>query len=118
MGEAAKALKKAHLDMDVDKVHDIMDDISEQQDVANEIADAISNPVGYGNFIDEDELEAEFAALEDELESEEQQQLDRDMLSVGSVPVVELPSVPAADPVLVKKKQQQDELAELEAWAS
>ena len=118
MGEAAKALKKAHLDMDVDKVHDIMDDIAEQQEVANEIADAISNPVGYGNFIDEDELEAEFAALEDELESEEQQQLDRDMLSVGPVTVEELPSVPAADPVAAKKKQQQDELAELEAWAS
>ena len=118
MGEAAKALKKAHLDMDVDKVHDIMDDIAEQQEVANEIADAISNPVGYGNFIDEDELEAEFAALEDELESEEQQQLDRDMLSVGPVGVEELPSVPAADPVAAKKKQQQDELAELEAWAS
>ena len=67
MGEAAKALKKAHLDMDVDKVHDIMDDIAEQQEVANEIADAISNPVGYGNFIDEDELEAEFDALGDEI---------------------------------------------------
>ena len=118
MGEAAKALKKAHLDMDVDKVHDIMDDIAEQQEVANEIADAISNPVGYGNFIDEDELEAEFAALEDELESEEQQQLDRDMLSVGPTGVEELPSVPAADPVAAKKKQQADELAELEAWAS
>ena len=118
MGEAAKALKKAHLDMDVDKVHDIMDDIAEQQEVANEIADAISNPVGYGNFIDEDELEAEFAALEDQLEGEEQQQLDRDMLSVGPTGVEELPSVPAADPVAAKKKQQQDELAELEAWAS
>ena len=56
MGEAAKALKKAHLDMDVDEVHDVMDDIAEQQEVANEISNAISNPVGFGNDIDEDEL--------------------------------------------------------------
>ena len=40
------------------------------------------------------------------------------MLSVGPVATEELPSVPAADPVAAKKKQQQDELAELEAWAS
>ena len=48
MGEAAKALKKAHADMDVDQVHDMMDDIAEQQDVAREISEAISNPVAFG----------------------------------------------------------------------
>jgi len=31
MGQAAKALKAAHNHMDVDKVHDLMDDIAEQQ---------------------------------------------------------------------------------------
>ncbi len=31
MNEAAKALKKAHADMNVDQVHDMMDDIAEQQ---------------------------------------------------------------------------------------
>ncbi|CAL4105534.1 unnamed protein product, partial [Meganyctiphanes norvegica] len=53
MGEAAKALKKAHADMDVDKVHDMMDDIAEQQEVASEIAEAISNPVAFGQDVDE-----------------------------------------------------------------
>merc|ERR550532_3390879 len=42
MNDAAKALKKANADLDVDKVHDMMDDIAEQQDVAKEISEAIS----------------------------------------------------------------------------
>jgi charged multivesicular body protein 4 len=121
MGEAAKALKKAHANMDVDQVHDIMDDISEQHEIANEISDAISNPVGFGNYIDEDELESELAALEEELESEEQQHLDSEMLKVGPSVVDKLPEVPSVEPVKTKKKAQQlqeDELAELSAWAS
>ena len=38
---------------DVDKVHDLMDDVAEQQEIANEISDAISNPVGFGQDMDE-----------------------------------------------------------------
>ena len=38
---------------DVDKVHDLMDDISEQQELSNEISEAISNPVGFGQDVDE-----------------------------------------------------------------
>lgn len=53
MGDAAKALKRAHQDMDVDKVHDMMDDIADQQDVAREISEAISNPVAFGQDMDE-----------------------------------------------------------------
>lgn len=37
----------------MDQVHDMMDDIAEQQDVAREISDAISNPVAFGHDIDE-----------------------------------------------------------------
>lgn len=43
-----------------------MDAIREQMDLTNEISDAISNPVGIVNNIDEDELEAELEALEQE----------------------------------------------------
>lgn len=49
---------------DVDQVHDMMDDIAEQQDVAREISDAISNPVAFGQDIDESELEKELEELE------------------------------------------------------
>ena len=41
------------LSRDVDDVHDMMDDISEQHEIANEIASAISNPIGFGVDIDE-----------------------------------------------------------------
>ena len=34
-------------------MHDMMDDISEQHEIANEIANAISTPVGFGQDIDE-----------------------------------------------------------------
>lgn len=32
---------------DVDDVHDIMDDIQEQTEIANEISNALSQPVGF-----------------------------------------------------------------------
>merc|ERR1712126_349733 len=83
MSEAAKSLKKAHADMDVDQVHDMMDDIAEQQDVAKEISEAISNPVAFGQDYDEDELEAELRDLEEELEVDEQKKLDEEFLDVG-----------------------------------
>ena len=31
----------------------MMDEIAEQQDIANEISEAISNPVGFGQDVDE-----------------------------------------------------------------
>lgn len=101
----------------------MMDDIAEQQDVAKEISDAISNPVAFGtlyymqpnviwfyllvpmNFMtasdsiwfsrisgqdyDEDELEQELEALE-------QEELDKDLLGVGTS-TNELPEVPIGD---------------------
>jgi charged multivesicular body protein 4 len=37
----------------VEKVDQTMDAIREQMDLTNEISDAISNPVGMGNMVDE-----------------------------------------------------------------
>uniref|UniRef100_A0A3Q1GHR0 Charged multivesicular body protein 4Bb n=1 Tax=Acanthochromis polyacanthus TaxID=80966 RepID=A0A3Q1GHR0_9TELE len=53
MGFAAKAMKSAHENMDIDKVDDLMQDITEQQELAQEISDAISKPVGFGEEFDE-----------------------------------------------------------------
>ncbi len=72
---------------DVDKVHDMMDDIAEQQEVAREISDAISNPLAFGQDVDDDELEKE-------LEELEQQALDEELLKVGPVAVDDLPITP------------------------
>jgi len=118
MSEAAKALKAAHQHMDVDKVHDMMDDIAEQQEVAREISDAISNPIAFGQDIDDDELERE-------LEELEQEELDKELLGVGPVTTEELPNVPTpAMPATEKKsrprvvEEEDEDMKELAAWAS
>lgn len=113
MGYAAKAMKAAHENMDIDKVDDLMADITEQQEVAQEISDVISRPIGFGEEYDEDELMAE-------LEELEQEELDKNLLEIEgtedlpSVPSTSLPSRPA------KKKEEEDEddMADLEAWAA
>lgn len=113
MGDAAGALRRAHQNMNVDDVHNLMDDVAEQQEIANEISDAISNPVGFQQDVDEDDLLAE-------LEELEQQDLEEKLLDVG--PSVELPSVPSALPSEPSRAKattvDDDEMRELEAWAS
>ncbi|XP_005110710.1 charged multivesicular body protein 4c [Aplysia californica] len=115
MGVAARALKGAHNNLDVDQVHDLMDDVAEQQEVANEISEAISNPVGFGQDMDEDDLLAE-------LEELEQEDLDRQLLDVGGTE--DLPSVPTAEPTeprpapKARAKEEDDDMRELEMWAS
>jgi charged multivesicular body protein 4 len=69
----------------------MMDDIAEQQEVAREISDAISNPLSFGQDIDDDELERE-------LEELEQQKLDEELLKVGPSPNEDLPVSPEALP--------------------
>ncbi|XP_058487035.1 charged multivesicular body protein 4b-like [Solea solea] len=113
MGFAAKALQAAHQTIDVDNVHDLMDDITEQQELAQEISDAISRPVGFGEDYDEDVLMAE-------LEDLEQEELDKNLLEIQGTEDVPLPSVPStslpARPA--KKEEDEDDMAELEAWAA
>ncbi|KAI8808530.1 Snf7 family [Cladochytrium replicatum] len=90
MKDGAKAMQNIHGSLNIDKVDATMDDIREQMDVANEIATAISQPVGFGAGLDldEDELEAELDALE-------QEELDENLLSMPSTAGVQaLPDVP------------------------
>ena len=118
MNTAAKAIKKAHDDMNIDQVHDMLDDIADQQEVAKEISDAISNPVAFGQEFDEDELEAELHQLEAELEGDEQARLEKELLDIAPS---KLPDVPTAEPkskTKSKKAQEDEALAELAAWAS
>uniref|UniRef100_A0A1A9WMU2 Uncharacterized protein n=1 Tax=Glossina brevipalpis TaxID=37001 RepID=A0A1A9WMU2_9MUSC len=99
MKNAADALKAAHQNMDVDKVHDMMDDIAEQQDVAREISEAISNPVAFGADIDDEDLEREL----DELE---QENFDKEIIGIPE-PAATLPEVPADElPEKAKEKKK------------
>jgi len=111
MKDAADALKQAHKHMDVDQVHDMMDDIAEQQDVAREISDAISNPVAFGTDVDEDELEKE-------LEELEQESLENELLKVGPENLPAVPQGEVVKPKPAKKVEDDDDMKELEAWAS
>ena len=120
MKSAAESLKSAHKNMDVDQVHDMMDDIAEQHDVAKEISEAISHPVGFGQDFDEDDLLEELNELEAEGEMEEQAELEKQLLDVG--PAESLPEVPKAEPAKpvkpAKKEEEDPDMAELAAWAS
>ncbi|XP_068560589.1 charged multivesicular body protein 4b [Cebidichthys violaceus] len=115
MGYAAKAMKAAHENMDIDKVDDLMADITEQQEVAQEISDVISRPIGFGDEFDEDELMAE-------LEELEQEELDKNLLEIQGTEDVPLPSVPSTSlpsrPAKKKEEEDEDDMADLEAWAA
>ncbi|GAB1599164.1 charged multivesicular body protein 4c-like [Argonauta hians] len=115
MGESAIAIKAAHNNMDLDKVHDLMDDVAEQQEVANEISEAISNPVGFGQDVDEDELLQE-------LEDLEQEELERELLNVGTPVTDQLPSVPTGElesdtASNQKAKEEEEAFSALSMWA-
>ncbi|KAJ0059756.1 hypothetical protein NL108_011228, partial [Boleophthalmus pectinirostris] len=83
MGYAAQAMKKVHESLDINNIEDMMLDIGEQQDLAKEISEAISGPIG--EAFDEDELLAELAELEEE-------ELEDAMGELPSVPASKLPS--------------------------
>lgn len=108
MKYAADTLKNVHQGLDVDDVHDMMDDIQEQTEISNEISVAICG-IGSQDF-DEDELSAELDALEQEDLNEELIGMER--------PAIGLPDVPSGALESNKKAvQDEDDLKELEAWA-
>lgn len=77
----------------------MMDDIAEQQDVAREISDAISNPVAFGADLDDEDLEREL----DELE---QENFDKEIIGIPE-PTPTLPEAPTEDlPEKVKEKKK------------
>lgn len=118
MKKASDALKAAHKDMNIDDVHDMMDDIAEQNDIANEISQAVSTAVGFGQDIDDEELEKE-------LEELEQEELDKELLGVQPE-TDQLPDVPSTElkPKEKEKKKAVTEddddpdMKELMSWAN
>ena len=79
MERAATAMKQIHGGLTPEKVDETMERIHEQNQLSEEIVNAItSNPIG--DPLDEDELDEELEALQ-------QEALDEKMLNTGSVPV-------------------------------
>ncbi|XP_034718084.1 charged multivesicular body protein 4c [Etheostoma cragini] len=113
MGFAAKAMKQVHENMDINKIDDLMQDITEQQDVAREISEAISGP--FGETFDEDELMAELAELE-------QEELEDSVKSMGGLPSVPTSKLPSAQPsrraTTKKRVEDDDDMRMLASWAT
>lgn len=79
MKKASDVLSSIHGYMTMDKVDATLSKIAEQREIATEIADAISGPIG-AEVADEDELKAE-------LEQLEQEHLDERLAGAEHVPV-------------------------------
>ncbi|XP_056440582.1 charged multivesicular body protein 4c [Gadus chalcogrammus] len=127
MSYAAKAIKGVHQNMDVDKIDSLMQDITEQQEVAQEICDAIGRP--FGDTFDEDELLAELEQLEQEEEEERMKEMARLPRAPSSkVPSSRVPSgapssrVPSGAPshrTQSKKRVEDDtDMKKLASWAT
>uniref|UniRef100_A0A671E3U3 Charged multivesicular body protein 4A n=1 Tax=Rhinolophus ferrumequinum TaxID=59479 RepID=A0A671E3U3_RHIFE len=114
---AVHGMRKAYQHIDIDKVDEQMADITEQQEVAQQISDAISRPVGFGDDVDEDELSEELKELE-------QEELAQELLHVGDkeeeppvklarVPSTQLPAGPTP-----KADEDAEALKQLAEWVS
>ncbi|KAI5294238.1 ESCRT-III subunit protein snf7 [Ascosphaera acerosa] len=112
MKNAGKAMKQIHKGMTIEAVDQTMDELREQQQLSEEIVNAVTSaPLG-GEPIDEQDLE-------DELDQLEQEAVDERMLKTGTVPVSDrldsLPAASRAEPKLKSPTQEEeDEEAELE----
>lgn len=98
MQSGAKAMQAARGKLDVDDVDQVMDDIQEEMDIADQIGDAIGRPAE-GVFDDEELLQ--------ELNMMEEADMEEQLLSTPAVPqkgaaaaapTMEMPSVPAGAP--------------------
>jgi charged multivesicular body protein 4 len=104
MDHAGRALKNANKGLSVEDVDNMMDEIQDAKDVADEINEAIARPLANSYEYDDDELLAE-------LEELEQEELDSKMLDVPSTslgPSLEPPFNPY---------DTQTQLRQLENWS-
>jgi len=71
MQTANIALKEETKKLDLDKVEDMQEDLEEMFEDMNEVTEVMGRNVNGNEFIDYDELDAELACLEDELDLDE-----------------------------------------------
>merc|ERR1712159_8175 len=95
MKAGSSAIKQTHKELNVEKVDDVMDEIQEQHDIAQEINEAIARPMMGADEYDEDDLLAE-------LEDMEQEELDAKLMDAGTEDI-SLPNIPTNNvPQVVK----------------
>jgi len=107
MKTGTSQMKKIRQETDIDQVDDLMDEIKEEMEMADEISNALAQPVD-PLMADEDDLLAELEELEAEDVTEQLLEPMKKM-ELPEVPSGELPSVPNAT------KEEEAELKKLEA---
>lgn len=104
-----KTMESARQGADADTVADLMDDINEEMEQANEISEAISAPAN--DVLDDDDLLNELNDLEEqELES---QLLEAPAIPATHTPALDLPAVPTT--ALSEPAQEEEEDPDLKA---
>eukprot|EP00904_Undaria_pinnatifida_P004136 jgi/Undpi1/13723/HiC_scaffold_9.g03376.m1 len=68
MKDASKTLKAEVKKIDINKVEDLTDDMADMMEDMNEINDIMGRSYNVGEELDEDDLDAELACLDDELD--------------------------------------------------
>lgn len=112
MADTAKIVKQQHDNLDINKVEDIVDEMREQKEISEEIANILSQTTTKPQ--DEDELLKELEAMQQEELDAKLLQTDKDTAALPEVPT-QLPAQPVAS---ASKKKEEDELEELKKWGS
>ena len=112
MKQGTDAMKQIRTNVGIENVEDMMDDIREEMDMANEITNAIAAPVDPYAY-DEDDLMAE---LEGEMAESEAELLESKLTSTDDIAAPSLPSVPNSKlPAVGATTDEEEELKKLEA---
>jgi len=116
MRTSANAIGTIVRESDLDRADDLMEQINEAMDQVQEMNEVMSQPIGPA--MDEGELEAELAELE-EIEADEllnsmprTENLPRQKIPAQK-PIINLPNVPE-NKIVARGQTEEDELAELE----
>ncbi|GET93478.1 hypothetical protein, conserved [Leishmania tarentolae] len=107
---AKDELKRSNKQMKAEKIEDNMDDLMEEMDRANQVSEALRQPLD-NNFVDEDELMNELEMEIDGMDLEETQGTDMKLPEMPAVPSQKLPAKPAK----TTTQEDEDALAALEA---
>lgn len=108
MKQGSSAMKQIHGEYDVDKVESTMDDIREQVELADEISDAISRPVG-NDYVDEDELDEELKMLQQEEAQPQKAPAQAQRAPAQAQPQQDLPDFPTVNKNKPQASQEDDE---------
>ena len=115
-------MKQIRGDLSAERVDDIMDEVQEEQELMNQISEAISRPAE--DMYDEEELMAELEGLEDELEAELSAASAAPAKPVQAAPqqttapaqsVFNFPQVPVNQPISQQETEDEAALRELQA---